>query len=729
MSVVKLNPDFPTRDPILYRTQLANGDSLILRGRPSFTRLLRVSFGVVNESSDRRYSGQFWFDELRATDVAKDVGIANRVLVNGRWANLMDYNISWNSRDADFLSVGETRGSGNRTNTLNISTRFEPHRFFEGTGIILPVTFAQNENSSRPRFTAGDDIVRSGALATASETRTVSRVISTSYSRVWSERSNPFLRYTVGGITGNISRSASDSRSPTALSKSRTVSGGVNYNIAPRQLLPVPLPFTKTRFFPLPERFYWHYTTTTTTSEAFTRTFGTDSLRPASSQNGRSANLDFGVDTRPFDLLSHHAEGRRNLALAGVRQEKLGGVNFGRLTSWRQSFASHLALNPHPWLRPSFNWASNYNQNNDIQSRDISARSISNGQDLSMNWDLPFDRLTSLGMPNVAAATPKDTSGAAAKPVRRGVSFWRQLLSRLGPVSTDARVGRTSNYSRLIGTASPLYLLGLAENPGFDDGHVIAQPGNTGSSGLDWRANARTSIPLGFGSALQNRFSFGDRTSNNNGVKSRRQELRFPDVEVQYGRVGNLIGLTKFLDNPQLRTAYARNSSVEFQNSRSIRTATSLSHDFRPLFSIRGRLKNGTDADLRLERRSTVREQFQLGNSKATDQTTDINFSLTRSYSQGQKVNILGKTTTVRTNVSLSLTTIYSRQTGGVKVAGESKLANPIDRTRFSVNGTGSYGFSTNVTGDLSMGFSHFRETNGIIRRSLRVELRGQFRF
>ena len=92
-------------------------------------------------------------------------------------------------------------------------------------------------------------------------------------------------------------------------------------------------------------------------------------------------------------------------------------------------------------------------------------------------------------------------------------------------------------------------------------------------------------------------------------------------------------------------------------------------------------------------------------------------------------MNILGKTTTVKTNVNLSLTTVYSRQKGGVQVGNEEKLANPVDRTRISVNGTGSYGFSSNVTGDLALGFSHFRETNGIYRRSIRVELRGQFRF
>lgn len=733
LSVVKLAPDFPPQstpsNAILYRTALASGDTLVVRGTPSFTRLRRISFGLVNQSTTSRFTGQLWLDELRATDIAKDVGLANRVLVNGRWANLMDYNVSWNSRDADFLSVGEARGSGSRNTNLNVTTRFEPHRFFEGTGILLPVTFSQNETKSRPRFAAGDDIVRSGALELASETRSVSRTLSTSYSRIWSDRANPFLRYTLGGINANISRSTNDARNPTGISKSTTVNAGVNYSIAPRQLLPVPMPFMKAKFFPLPERFYWNYGVTTTKTDAFTRTFGSDTLRPSSSQNGRAANLNFGADTRPFDLLSHHIEGQRNLALEGVRLEQIGFINFGRLTSWRQSFSSHLAINPHPFLRPSFNWSSNYAQNNNLQSQDLGQRGISNGQELSMNMDLPFDRLTAnVGVTPIPATPPTDSAKRAAAP-RRNRLPWRALLARIGAVNTDWRIGRTSNYSIVSGTASPLYLVGLADNPGFGNGRVVSDPGNTYANGLDWRANARSTIPLAFGTSIQSRVSYGDITRDNNGVRSRDRDWRFPDFEVQYGRVANLIGITRFLENPQLRTAYARSSAVSYQNSHTLRAGTSRSDDFRPLFSIRGRLRNGTDADLRLERRSTVREVFQTGNSKATDQTTDVSFSLTRSYSQGQKVNFLGKTTTVKTNVSLALTTVYSRQKGGVKVGTEETLANPVDRTKLSVNGTGSYGFSTNVTGDLALGFSHFRETNNIYRRSMRVELRGQFRF
>src|SRR5262249_21318824 len=162
VSAVKLNRDYVDNAP--YHTILANGDSLVLVGRPSFTRLLRISIGMLNESAGERFTGQLWFDELRATDVAKDVGVANRLQLTGKGAILMDYSVAWNSRDADFLSVGETRGSGSRNTNLAVATRFELSRFFEGTGILLPVTYSQNETSSRPRFAAGDDIVRTGVL-------------------------------------------------------------------------------------------------------------------------------------------------------------------------------------------------------------------------------------------------------------------------------------------------------------------------------------------------------------------------------------------------------------------------------------------------------------------------------------------------------------------------------------------------------------------------------------
>src|SRR5262249_43908488 len=162
----------------------------------------------------------------------------------------------------------------------------------EGTGIQLPINYSQNESVVRPRFSAGDDIVRTGQQESASETRSLSRSISATYSRVWSDRSNAFLRYTLGGVAANISRSTSDGHSPTSLgtsvSKSTNTSAGVTYQVALRNLAPVPMPFTKSRFYPLPERFYWNYAVTTTQANSFTQLAANDSIVPTSSQNGRA---------------------------------------------------------------------------------------------------------------------------------------------------------------------------------------------------------------------------------------------------------------------------------------------------------------------------------------------------------------------------------------------------------------------------------------------------------
>jgi len=737
LSGFKVQEDFPKTDPVLFRAQLSEaGDSLVIKGRPSFTRLRRISFGVINASTTQMYEeGQLWFDELRATDVAKDVGLANRVLVNGKVANLLDYNVAWNSRDADFLSVGEARGSGNRQTALAVTSRFDTHRFFEGTGINLPVNFVYNLNSSKPRFTAGDDVFRSGAQQEASETRSLTRSLGTSYSRVWSERSNPLLRYTVGGMTGNINRSLSDSRTPVNVSRNESVNGGLGYNIAPRNLFRLALPFSKTgKFYPLPERVYANYTVATSKNLTLTRaTDGSGDLLPTSSLSGRSAGIDMGMDTKPVELISHHIEARRNLSLEGIKNDKIAGLNLGRVVSWRQSLRSGYTLQRGMWLRPSVNWQSNYAQNNDTQSENLGVRAISNGQTASMNWDLPFDRFSvtnSMAQPARPTVTDTGATAAAPKKVTRKLR-WQTLVQRLGNVSTDLSVTRSSNYSRVAGTASMLYLIGLAENPGFGaaNGSTEALFGNTEQRGLDWRTGARTRIPLIYGSAMSARVSFGDRTNVANGVVSRQKESRFPDVEFEYGQIAQVLRITKILTNPALRTAFSRSSSEDFQYGRDDKIASASRDDFRPLISLRGGFKNGAQADMRIDHYNSKRQVFQGATATQRDQNTDFNFTLSRSYTQGQKVTFLGKTSTIRSSINLQLATVYSHRKAGTELA-SGETQSPVDDTRLSVNTSGSYGFSNNVTGNMTLGFSENRDnTKQVIRRSVRIEVRAQFTF
>ncbi|MBP7551043.1 MAG: hypothetical protein KA761_12205, partial [Gemmatimonadaceae bacterium] len=279
---------------------------------------------------------------------------------------------------------------------------------------------------------------------------------------------------------------------------------------------------------------------------------------------------------------------------------------------------------------------------------------------------------------------------------------------------------------------SLLYLVGLAEDPGLADstGGVSPAAGNNSQTGLDWRTNARTRIPVVFGSQIMLRFSYGDRTGENNGVLSRTSDRRFPDLEVDYGRVANAIKLTKFLQNPSIRTAWSVSRTHDYQVRRDSLTGESRTSDFHPLLSMRGSFKNGIQADLGVNHRSTERLVHQFGTSSTVESNSDVNFTLSRSYSQGQKVTFLGKTSTVRSNVSMQLATIYSHTKGETRYANNAGAGQLRDETRLSVTTTGSYGFSSNVTGSAVLGFNHNRnKASGIVRRSVRVEVRAQFSF
>ena len=743
MAGVKLDPQFPKSGDILYSVPFGpDGDQLIIKGRPSLTRLRRISFGLVNLSPDSSRvfpSGQLWMDEMRAIDVAKDVGLADRVLVNGHLANLASYNVAWNSRDADFLSVGETRGSGTRQTNLSVTSTMNPERFFEGTGIALPVSVVYNDNVSKPRFTAGDDVVRTGAQQEASQTRTISRSLSTSYSRNWSERSNPLLRYSIGGLTANASRSQSDNVSPTGRSQSEYDAAAVAWGISPRRLLAIGLPGTKAKFYPLPDRIYSNYTWAQTQASTFTRAADDPTrLIPSSATNGQTAGLSMGIDTRPFELIQHHFDATRSLSLTGLeRTDRVLGLDLGRTTSWRQNFNAHWTAAAGPWLQPNFSWNSNFSTAADLQSKDLSVHNANNGQTVQMNWTLPFDQLglrSAARRPQPIAPPPAAGDSTRHKPATkpRPNLNWREWLARVGNVQTDMSINKSSSFSRLLGMPSFLYTVGLVDDPGLSEGHrrVDLDPANSTSTGTDWRANARTRVLLAFGSAVSTRFSIGDRTSATNGVATRTTDARFPDLDVDYGKLADVIHLTRLMQTPSIRTSWVHSVSADYRGTTSTRTGKSSSNDFHPLLAMRGSLKNGTTADLSINSRNTIREVSQFGTSTTTDNNMDMNFTVSRSYSAGQKINFLGKTKTVRSSGSLQLATVYSHHTGQTIVPNSTSATRPVNDTRMSMTGTGNYGFSSNVTGSAVLGFTQSHDnTLDNLRRSVRVEVRAQFTF
>ena len=529
------------------------------------------------------------------------------------------------------------------------------------------------------------------------------------YSRTWSERSNPLLRYTLGGITANVGTQNTHAHTPSNVEATRSLGAQVNYNIAPRQLLVIPL-IGKAKFFPLPDRFYWNYRYDQRHSEAADRISGTDQLVSRIPVDGRASTLQFGADTHPFDFLGHHFEAVRNMEL----KSGLGGLDWlGRVVTWNQRFDGRYTMSRGTWLRPAFTWNSRYTQDNRPElspERDLSVRSITNGQSATVHWDLPFEGLSS------RAQASRDS-------VRKGPRgrLVRDLLSRLGSVSTDVTMNWSSAYSRLVGVPNFLYLTGLSSDPGLSDGRVGASIGNQSSKAFDYRGAARSRIALGFGATVQTSAEISSQINTQNDAERRRDVTRFPDLQFEYGRITSVLKIDKFLQNPRLRTAFNRSQTIDYNYGRTVKSGIATTSQWQPMLGLTGDFKNNTRLEFSVERRNTKSESFQLGHSTQTDRNTDVNFSMDRSYTQGQKVSFLGKETTVRSSVSLGMDAAYSLQSGETRQDQVSGVRNPLKKDRLSVNARGSYGFSTNVTGNVTLGFGQERDLQrDFIRRNIR---------
>jgi motility/secretion related protein SprA len=722
LSNLKLDPANALRDTIIAPGSQP-GVTLIVKGRPSFTRLRRISFAVLNLDPAVVYpSGRVWLDEIRATDVARDRGSAKRVTVSGRMANLFNYGVTYNARDEDFMSVGETRGSGNRSSSYTATAGIDLHRFFEGTGIVMPLTLNLTGSNAQPRYTAGEDVIRTGALAAASENASGSRSYSVSYSRSWSDRSNPFLRYTLGGITANLSQTRSQYRNPTSVDTSRSLSAGVGYSISPRKLLQIPLPGTKKQLWPLPERFYWNYSLATQSGRTYDRLRdGSGTLVLRNATVGRTASIDFGADSRPLDLFHHQFQARRNLTLPEALREQIGFINLGKVVTWNQAMDSRYTMNAGRWLRPQLSWNTSYFQNNGPElSPDLSLRAVNNATTFNVGWGLPFDQLA------------ERTRSVRRDTLQKGPPAWQGWLSHLGALSLDAGVTRSSSYSRLVGTPSFAYLTGFSMDPGLSpdsSGRVQARFGNTVTQNQDWRTGARTRLLLPYGAGVQ---THGDLTMHRtiyNSLVNRTRRVQFPDFDFDFGKLPEAIGLGRLLIAPKMRSAFSRTRTTEYSNSETP-TNISTSREWRPLLSLNGDFRNGTRAEFRVQHRATEAVYRQAGSSVTTDVNTDIDLNLSRAYTKGQKVTFLGKQSTVKTNINLGLTAAYSRRKSETRQEGYDRPINPVAEDRLNVNARGSYGFSSNVTGNAELGFSQNRDLQkDIITRSIRIELRAQFTF
>ncbi|TMQ53977.1 MAG: hypothetical protein E6K74_07570, partial [Candidatus Eisenbacteria bacterium] len=99
-------------------------------GRPTFTRVNRITFGLTVFGASTRSPGEVWIDELRLDGVRKEVGKTGNFAVQANFADVLAINGSYQKQDQDFFRVGSgvNQGTGLNHSAYSLSSTLQLDR-------------------------------------------------------------------------------------------------------------------------------------------------------------------------------------------------------------------------------------------------------------------------------------------------------------------------------------------------------------------------------------------------------------------------------------------------------------------------------------------------------------------------------------------------------------------------------------------------------------------------
>jgi len=287
-----------------------------------------------------------WVNELRLDNVQRNVSTAGQLNVAATLSDLATFSFGIEGRDADFVQIGQSRGTGINDRRLRWDTSLNMDRFVPRLNLRIPLRYSYSRTTQEPKFQTGSDIVFEGANRELNVSQNITRTFSTEYSRTPSE--NPLLRYTIDGIRAGFSRDERKSVRPTAADSTVSWRASVNYNISAPYHPLVRLPLGMELDY-MPSSF----SASGQNTESETRTWqrsSSDLTEPLEFQNqtdSRSRTLSWSTSYRALvkPNVNYQFQSTRDLLRSGP--EPLG-VNVGLETNRSESLAAGYAINAIP---------------------------------------------------------------------------------------------------------------------------------------------------------------------------------------------------------------------------------------------------------------------------------------------------------------------------------------------------------------------------------------------
>ncbi len=329
-----------------------------LRGNPTLFNVRFLYAGVRNRTDRTIPAGEIWLDDLRLTEVRRDVDHAESVRLAADFAGILQLNTSYTRTGAEFRSLRQTKGSGSTSSSLNINGKTEINHLVPTARFNLPLSFQYNTTDQLPKYMLNSDVeIADPAVQDSLKTVSANYGFNVSLSRRGS--TNSLMRILFDNLRAGYSYSKRYNYSPMTRDTTWTMNGNLSYQIQ----------FRDKRELTLFKGIKWRYwlaqlsyetSASRQTRQQYTRSGTSDFVQRPYFYDARWNNA-FNTLYEPFDAvkITFNLSEQRDLAV----DHYLGNLPIGTETS----FGHQLSLNYQP--SPTTPILSEFNPRFDYQSK------------------------------------------------------------------------------------------------------------------------------------------------------------------------------------------------------------------------------------------------------------------------------------------------------------------------------------------------------------------------
>jgi len=362
---------------------LPSGTEVAIRGNPSLSRIKLLKAGFRN-TTEANMTGEIWMDELRLTDVEREVATAYRANMSLQLADLGSISMDVQRDDADFHNVQQQFGSGKNSVKTSISGSFNLNKLLpERWGLAIPLSASYRQSEDQPKYISGTDI-KVAELA-PSLRDTVESIKSTNQASNWNvslsrrSKSDHWLpKYTIDAISMKLGASNSEGSSSTSLKQtsdkmdgnfSYSANLGKDFTVAPFAFMEnLPLvggKLAELEFGYLPSNIGFNASMAENKSYSLARVANATASQSHRLNMTRKVNVDWTLVQSM--TAKYSANYNNNLdSLKNRKEDILKNADFGHLGSYNENYSLNWSPKVFKNVSPTMSYSSNFKASDNI---------------------------------------------------------------------------------------------------------------------------------------------------------------------------------------------------------------------------------------------------------------------------------------------------------------------------------------------------------------------------